>query len=323
MFSAELLQVALVEDAFFCQLRSITLRSNRVKQRRDIKAMEMESQLNQIPSEITLIKDFPSSISRIIEDIASFDLDFRNSFLGGNLQCINCKTKFSVGLFETIHIQRDSKSPNVESIEHIAGIIEEKIARTHESMSNSCKNLELDIEDKKILVVTIEGENKVRFSDKIKLMDETYKVMSFSSISSTQIEKTTFRSGELFYTTENGSTPQLTNLEETSKINVALFVKENIHYQEDDLDQFIFKKNSLDTFSKEAIKFTNREKYEEMREKRATYERARDKTDKRKLMHQTLDEVRDKTEKRIKMHQTLDKVRDETEKRKLMHQAMN
>ena len=85
----------------FCHLRSIALRSNRIKLKRRMKPMELECQLDKFPNESTFLNNFPSTISKIVENKSSFDLDFRNSFHGGDLECNNCNTRFSMGLFNS------------------------------------------------------------------------------------------------------------------------------------------------------------------------------------------------------------------------------
>ena len=309
----------------FCHLRSIALRANRLKLRskRSIQVMEMESQLNHLPSKKALTEDFLNVMSRIIEDISSFDLTFRNSFLGGNIECENCKAKFPVGLFDTIHLQKGSQLENIESIQDIATAIKKKCSKEHQRTSMNCESLKLNIVNKNLLVVLLDGENQVQFSNKMKLFDTTYDIIAFSSINSEKIGKTTFQFNKDFYSSENGSIPEMTNLSKPVKINIAIFVKENLKHPKINLDQFIFNKNSLDIFTKEAYEFTNREKYEEIREKRKFLFKELDKTKKRKEMHQDIDKIRDQSEKRKEMHQDMDRKRNQTKKRKEMNQDVD
>ena len=293
----------------FCHLRSSTLRSNRIKQKRSIKTMEMESQLDKFPDEITFLNDFPIVISKMLEEISSFDLDFRNSFVGGDLECGNCNKRFSTGLFETIHLEIDDTcSGSIRGLQDIATKLEEKCARNHQDMSSKCKLMKLDLENKKMLVATIEGCHQVKFSERIWFMDSNYETLSFSSVDSEKTVKTTFKFKGNFYTSYNGSLPELTNVSELQNVNVILFAKESLPCREEDLNQFIFNRNALDSFTKEAYKLTNRKKYNEMKEKRKEVDTIRDKTEKRREMHQNVDTVRDKTEKRKEMHQNVDTV---------------
>ena len=122
----------------FCHLRSIALRSNRVKRKISIKTMEMDSQLDYLPDEVSFINDFPKVVSKMLEDISSFDLEFRNQFLGSNLNCDSCTSRFSVGLFDTIHIEDNY---DMENVQDIATSIEDKIAKIHQVTNQKCKNL--------------------------------------------------------------------------------------------------------------------------------------------------------------------------------------
>ena len=132
-----------------------------------MKTMEMESCLNQLPSELELINDFPNTLSRLLEDISSFDLKYRNSYLGGNIQCNNCKIKFSIGLFDTIHIENGS---SVENTQDIGTLVEKVITRSHQNVSKNCEQLEANVNDKKLIIITINGDNQISFSSKIKIM---------------------------------------------------------------------------------------------------------------------------------------------------------
>ena len=72
-----------------CHLRSITLRLNRVRYKRKMKPMELEAQIDKLPSEKKFQETFPSELKNIMENISSFEPSFRNSFLGGDMECAN------------------------------------------------------------------------------------------------------------------------------------------------------------------------------------------------------------------------------------------
>ena len=190
--------------------------------------MEMNSQLNQFPSEMVLVNDFPNVISRIVENISSFDLEFRNSFLGGNLQCQKCKSKLSVGLFDTIQVRIENC---LEDIQDLAKLIEEKITKCHKQESTICERLTISTKNKHFLIVIIHGEYTIKLSKCMKLMETNYEVLSFSSINSESIGKTTFRFNGNFYTSEDGSIPMITNLTESHRVNVMLFAQGDPDFQ--------------------------------------------------------------------------------------------
>ena len=212
---------------------------------------------------------------------------------------------------------------SIASIQDIAALIEEKAAKCHNLTSGDCKQMELNIEKKNLLLVTIIGQNHFKLSSRIMFMKTNYELLSLSSIDSERIKKTTFKCNGIFFTSENDSVPEVTDLSKPQRINIALFVKENLEKSNKNQDKFIFNQSSLDTFTKEAYKSTDRVKYDAMKLKRKNEDIERDKTEKRKKMHQEKDKDRDQTEKRKKMHQDIDKERDQTEKRKKMHQDID
>ena len=228
----------------FCHLRSVTLRFNRNKYRRRMKPMELESQISKLPSEKEFLDAFPSKVKNIVETIVSYDLDFRHSFIGGNLECASCKTKFSAGLFETIHLD-PVFAKNIMSVHDISNQIEEIIVQIHNEKSKGCNYFQLKSRMQQMLLVTTENSNEVEFNESISLFNTTFRVLSFSSLNSCTEVQTTFKFKGDFYTSLNGSIPVLSDLAESQKISVILFIEEQAETQEKPIDELIFKKKCI------------------------------------------------------------------------------
>ena len=114
-----------------------------------MKPVELESQMNKLPSEEEFFNSFPSVVNDIMGNICEFDLDFRNSFFGGNLECASCNTRFSAGFYETIHLH-NSLSENIRNVQDIADKVKEKLDQIHEKKFSDCKMFKLKTRTKKI-----------------------------------------------------------------------------------------------------------------------------------------------------------------------------
>ena len=172
---------------------------------------------------------------------------------------------------------------NVRQLQDLSTQIKDQFEEKHQEMSRNCQSLKLSIGKNKMLMVTIEGWNQIEFSERISLMNTNYELLSFSTLHSKSILKTTFKFKGRFYTSYNGSLPEITNLSELQNMNVLLFVKEGLKCPEIDLNEYIFNKNALDNFTKESYKFTNSAKYEKMKENRKevkqNYDKKNDKSE--------------------------------------------
>jgi hypothetical protein len=91
-----------------------------------------------------------------MENISLFEPDFRNTFLGGNLECTSCNTKFSAGFHETVHLH-DSFSKNIRNVQDIAGKVKDKIMKAHHEKVSDCKNFQMFSRNKKMMLVTMDS----------------------------------------------------------------------------------------------------------------------------------------------------------------------
>ena len=273
----------------FCHLRSICLRSNRVKYKRSIKPVELESQMKMLPSEDSFVKEFPSMLPNILENISSYDLEFRNSFIGGNLKCMSCSKKIPIGQFEVIHFDQ---LQGLSSIQDMGGKLFEEIAKMHQKMSSRCKNLKVDLKTNKLLMITMESCEELLFSKEICILGNNYEVLSFSAMDSSMNLKTTFKFKENYFTSENGSIPQLYEISGPQRISTILFVKSTNDMTIMNCDSYILKKGILDSLRRETYKILDNPKYEEIKEKRKESDRKRDQTMKRIEMHNKIDKIR-------------------------------
>ena len=133
------------------------------------------------------------------------------------------------------------------------------IVKIHTEKSSDCKAFKLYSKFKRMLLVTIDSCKEIKFAKKMCLFNTNYKVLSFSSMHSSKIVQTTFNYKRNYYTSFNGSTPELSNVSKLQKISVILFVEDINKHDEQDYSNQIFKKSSLDTFTREAYKFIDNE----------------------------------------------------------------
>ena len=140
----------------FCLLTSCCLRVNRLKYRRCIKLIELESQKD-ILMEITLISSADTQdVSRIVNTITTDANYFGSVFLSNEIKCKSCKKNFSISEFKHIFIKNEDMKPN----KTVEDCLKDKINRAHEDNSD-CKNLQVNIENKSLLFVTFESYTEI------------------------------------------------------------------------------------------------------------------------------------------------------------------
>ena len=80
----------------FCAIRSVSLRVNRAKTRRNIKPVELTSILDQLPCENKTKKDFQKQFLEALETIFFYEDNASRYFLGSHSECISCDNSFSI-----------------------------------------------------------------------------------------------------------------------------------------------------------------------------------------------------------------------------------
>ena len=288
-----------------------------MKQRKLIKAIEIETQQHWFPDTEELVHHFENTMAEIVNVFTSFDDNFKDAFLTLKVNCTSCNNQIYISERGTMNIENDENNL-CGTPEYLQKVLNSKIANSHWEHFE-CEKLNLDLTNKIFLLFTFQEMVYFPVNRNLVIGENEYEVSGFSIVNSDKTTKTTFKFERNFYTSVNGCLPNLLKESGLQKASLLMFVKVNKTraHEGETVEDFTFKKSTLDIMLRQAHKTLDDPEYAQKCMKRkeiqAKYDSKRNINEERIAMKNESDRKRDKTGVRIKMHNKIDKERDQEE----------
>ena len=145
--------------------------------------------------------------------------------------------------------------------------IYKNLEKAHQKVS-SCQKMNLGVEKDNFMMIAFQKPKLLYPSENVTMSGKQYNLLAFASVEENEAINICFKFENGFYSIKDQTLPKLTKLSNL-RILLVIYTKEIATQMTSNLEDFIYKKRSLDEMSIQSLKFCDIEKFKTLIKRRS------------------------------------------------------